>query len=117
MARLIASFLALLLFGASVGHATCQGWEASRDQRKDCCRRAHHTDCLQKGAADACCAGHQDSRQIAGPASAQSVSPVPAVTVLLPMTAAVPLMTSVLVVERAQRLLHPPSPPPKQLRI
>jgi hypothetical protein len=117
MSRVTAATLALLLLAGSVGHATCQGWESSREAREDCCRRAHRAHCVQPGAADACCAGHQDSRQRVGPTFSPSVVPVPAAAVLFHTRAVEPSTTPAVVVERAQRLLHSLSPPPKPLRI
>ena len=117
MSRFIAAMLALLVLTGSVGRATCQGWEQSGEEREDCCRRARHADCLRQGAADSCCAGHQDALQNAGPTFTPFAALPPAAVAVSYVNARLELSACVLVLERSQHLLHPPAPPPKPLRI
>jgi hypothetical protein len=117
MSRFTAVIVALLMLTGSVGRTTCVGWEQSREEREDCCRRARHADCLQQGAADSCCAGHQDALQIAGPTFTSVAVLAPAAVVVSYISAPVALSAFVPVLERSQRLLQPPTPPPRPLRI
>ena len=117
MSRFIAAIVALLMLTGSVGRATCLGWEQSREEREDCCRRARHVDCLQQDAADSCCARHQDALQIGGPSFTPVAVLPPAGVAVSYIDAPLALSAFVPVLERSQRLLHPPTPPPRPLRL
>jgi hypothetical protein len=120
--KVIAALLAVLLTGTIAAPLTCVGWEDSAKGRRECCKRADHAGCPDQQAADNCCAGHEQSRQLTTPSLSSTAQAPPSAVAALPVPAldlasldgrAAVLLDVVL----ATRLHGPPPPLISPLRI
>jgi len=93
-----AALLAILTFG-SAPSVTCAGWESAPSHRMACCKRAGDHHCPDQGAADNCCAAHEQSRHLLP----LLVIPMPAPPASIAATAA-PLMDA-MTLNRASAML------------
>lgn len=119
--RVIAAVLATLLTGSVAAPVTCAGWEASANERRQCCQRAGHADCPDQQAADHCCAAHEQSRHVT-PVLWSAARALPSTLPSLPAPAlgATTLdqgSSTLIAVLLSARLLRPPQLPFAPLRI
>jgi hypothetical protein len=119
--RAVAAFLVLLVTTTIAAPVTCAGWEASPQERRECCQRADHAGCPDQPAADSCCAAHEQARHLT-PVLSSASQVFPTTPLVLP----VPVLDAATVdrasatrldVLLAKRLHGPPAPLIAPLRI
>lgn len=70
----LAAFVAAVFLVRALGPVSCFGWERSPEARRECCTRAHHSNCQDQAAADTCCGAQEQVRQLAPLTSAVAAS-------------------------------------------
>jgi hypothetical protein len=112
--RAIAAVLVVLFVSTIAAPLTCAGWEGSARARRECCKRADHTNCPDQRAADNCCAAHEQSRPLTAGLASLVQAPRPTVLAVPAPAydrAALDQRTSILLEAVLASRFHGPPPP------
>jgi hypothetical protein len=116
--RVIATILALLMTGSIAAPVTCTGWESSSDARRQCCKRAHDSDCHDQQSSNDCCASHEQGQHVTPARSSAPLAPPPLTAVLPARMSSIVSITLALPLSNPHDRLHgPPHPLSTPLRI